>query len=291
MKKNLFLGALVFGVCLASLAQANQDTASADTTVAKKDQVPWRGSVFTYENIGNYYARYNPYYGMAFDLKPRWYFRDDLNLAARMIFDVELTLSDETNSVREPVVSDLFFDLNYAPEFLKIPVLDVAVKMNLRLILPTSKTSRGRSMVAALAPGLTFSREFKLRKGKFLPNISLSYGFQASKYFHEYTDATIDITCSNPNRPECQHSGRRNQNWRLSNVLGAILPIIDEKLTFSAYFFLLNDLLYKSDAQQIEIAAGHSVAVNATQVNQRVYTWAIFELSYSVLPWLELAVG
>jgi hypothetical protein len=270
-------------------------------TVKRTHKVPWRNSTITYENVVSALSfsqgaepTYNPYYAQSFSFRPRYYLRDDLSLRARLDLEIELTTSDSTDHAREWILSDLFLDANYAPSWLSIPLVKIRVNPSLSLGLPTSIASRGRSLMLSLAPGLTFRREFRLLRGRFLKSVGLAYGFRATKYVHEYATAQVDTqgVCSltNPNSPSCMHTGRRNTSWRLGNSFTARVQIT-ERLSFSASLFLLNDLLHPLSGEEVSLDGGATADLGSSQVNQRASTWAIFDLSYDLLDWLWLSAG
>ena len=277
-----------------------QAGAEASATVQKK--VPWRNSLFVYENALSALSMnrgadlsYNPYYAQSLSFRPRYYAMDDLSFRARLDLEIELTTSDETDHAREWIVSDLLLDTVYAPKWMKIPVVDILVSPSLRLMFPTSIVSRGRSLVMGLGPGFSLKRSFDLLKGRFLKSIGLLYAFRGTKYFNEYTTAQLNTSgvCSpttNPDNPGCLHSGKRNVSWRLSNYLAAEVQVM-EKLLFSAHVFLFNDLLYGLDGETVEIEESPSVELSESGVNHRASTWVIVDVSYDVLDWLSLSLG
>lgn len=82
---------------------------------------------------------------------PRYAFREDLSLGARIGFELEWTNSDWTQRVREPKLSDLIFDLGYTG----LPDLFFGTKPRLgaRLLVPTSDMSRAATMLPS--PGIS----------------------------------------------------------------------------------------------------------------------------------------
>lgn len=304
---------LVFGLVLLLSAPAGAVISEyeqgkkkkADATVAKEGaaekKVPWRNSTITYENIFSAISlnkgaemTYNPYYAQSFSFRPRYYLRDDLSLRARLDLEVEVTTSDTTDHAREWILSDLLMDASYTPRWMKIPVVDVSVNPSIRLGLPTSIVSRGRSMMLSLAPGVAFRRSFDLLKGRFLKNIGVMYAFRAYKYFHEFKNAQVDSTgiciTTNPNNPACLHSGIRNRDWRFNNTFEVRLQLL-EKLTLSIDLMLFNDLLHTLEPGTYDIGNGRTVELDESQVNHRALVWGIIDLSYDLFDWLWLSAG
>jgi hypothetical protein len=307
----LFIGLfLLLSISNASAAGIDPDDAKkkADVSVKKKKR-PWRNTRIVYENIfsaislnKSHDQTWNPYYAQSLSLQPRYYVRDDLSLRLRLDVEVELTTSDSTDLNHEPLLSDLMLDANYMPDWLTIPVVDVRVSPSLRLAFPTSIVSRGRSMVMSIGPGVAFKRSFPLLKGKWFKQLFLTYAFRPTLYLHEYAEASVDVRtgCTNINRPECQHRGRRNRAWRLTNSLMAQVQVTD-KLSAGIMLFLMNDILYDLDggSERIQIApenydGGSSeleIESPSSEINHRGATWAILDVSYDLLDWLSLSVG
>lgn len=278
-------------------------SSGAEVTAKAKEpaKVPYRGSLFVYENTFSALSlsksaemTYNPYYAQSLSFRPRYYLRDDLNLSLRLDLEVELTTSDDTDHSREWIVSDLLLDVSYSPTVLKIPVVDVKVLPNLRLTFPTSIVSRGQSMMLGLGPGFSLAREFSLLKGKWLKSVEVTYGFRATKYFHEYATQQLDseTICSltNPENASCQHTGDRNRSWRFSNFLEGKVLIL-EQLAFAVDLFFFNDLVYGLEAESVKVENGPTVELGESNVNHRASAWMIFDLSYDVLKWLSLSAG
>ncbi len=303
MRTVVVVHALVLSLLLGGVAVAEEETSA---TAAKK--VPWRGSVFSYENTFSALSlsksvdpTWNPYYAQSLSFRPRFYPLDDLYIGARLDLEIELTTSDDTDHKREWIVSDLLLDVGYWHKVLTIPAVGVKVRPSIRFTFPTSIVSRGRSLVMGIGPSLAFSREFKLLKGNVLSGLTLTYAFRPTKYLHRYAYAQIDVPdqyCMNSSRPECQHRGRTNLNWQMSNYIGAKLQIL-KKLSFSADLFILNGITHKIPAQTYEDilqnetykGPGSLFAVEESAVNHRASLWAIFDVSYDVLDWLSLSVG
>lgn len=294
---------LAAGVVLAAATAMAEEVAA---TAKKEEKVPWRGSLFIYENTFSAYSlsqsadlTYNPYYAQSLSFRPRYYPRDDLSLALRLDLEVELTTSDDTDRRHQAILSDMLFDVSYKPAFMKIPVVGIKVEPNVRFVFPTSIESQGRSMVMAIGPGFALRREIPLLKGKWLSSLELMYGFRASKYFHKYATAQVGSagTCNNPGREECQflistneHGMARNRNWRFSNSLELSLKILD-KLSFTADALFYNDLIHGFPEETITLGGGTTETLPGSKINHKASTWFILDVTYDVLDWLSLSIG
>jgi hypothetical protein len=263
----------------------------------KQGQVPWRNSTFIYENSFSAYSlsksadpTYNPYYSMSLDFKPRFYLRDDLSLRLRVVMDTELTVPDDDH--RRFLLGDISLDAVYAPSFLTIPYADIVVSPNIRFTFPSSIVSQGRSMIMNIGPGLSFSREIQLLKGRFLQNIGLMYSFRATKELNRYSTAQVDERegCYNLSRPECQHTGARNRSWRFTNSFEVKVQVM-EKLALTLDFIAINDLLHGLPAETTTLGNGISVDLPSSDIDSRASAWGIFDVSYDLLDWLWLSAG
>jgi len=286
--------------------QVKQADASVSAEAGAPSKVPWRNSYFTYSHQLSALTfskgaelRHDPYYAQSLTFRPRYYVRDDLSLRARLDLEIELTTSDSTDTIREWVVSDLLFDVNYAPTWMVIPYAKIAVNPSLQFAFPTSKVSRGRSLMMSLAPGVAFRRSFDLLKGKYLKNIGLTYAFRATKYFHEFANPQLSdqicggVALSDPNSPfadtGCIHSGSYNRSWRFTNSLGFMLSVMD-KLAVSGALLFIYDALYTGSAREVDVGGG-IVSLDETRINHRASTWFILDVSYDLFEWLSLSAG
>ncbi len=298
MKRHsaLLVALVMMGTSSLALAVDEYDNIQKKVTVEKK-KVAWRNSTFTYENSFSAISldksadlTPNEYYGMSFDFKPRWYFRDDLHLRGRFIMDVELTTPDSQH--RRFTIGDVSFESVYHPTWMKIPVLDIMVVPSMRMALPTSIVSQGRSMLTGLSAQLMFLRQIPVLKGDWLSSVGLIFATRGTKEFYSYKVAQIDERdgCINSSRPECQHSGNRNRSWRLANLAAASVKVW-RSLTFSMNFFFINDFLYELDPTTKTLSSGETVAVEGSEINHRASTWMMFDVTYDVFPWLSLSAG
>lgn len=298
MKRHSALFVALVMMSTSSLAHAvdEYDNIQKKVTVDKKE-VPWRNSTFTYENSLSAISldpgadlTANEYYGMSFDFKPRWYFRDDFHMRSRLVMDVELTTPDSEH--RRFTISDLSFDAVYHPSWMKIPVVDISVVPSMRVALPTSIVSQGRSMLTGLSAQLMFLRQIPLLKGDWLQSVGLTVATRGTKEFYSYKTSQVDERdgCLNSSRPECQHTGSRNRSWRLANLVEASVKVW-RSLTFTMDFFFLNDFLYELDPTTKTLSSGETVEISGSNINHRASTWMIFDVSYDVFPWLTLSAG
>ncbi|PID38487.1 MAG: hypothetical protein CSA65_06955 [Proteobacteria bacterium] len=263
----------------------------------------YRGSLLTYENIFSLRAldpgaeqSYTPYYAQSITFAPQIWLRDDMFVSARMSVEVEVTDSQWTDTKREPILSDLFFNYMWLSAY-RIPVVGISISPTIRLRLPTSKTSQAQSMMFSIEPGVLFSKSFKLHKGTWFSSIALMYGFRVSPRFHEFETAQIDqVRCSagggaidsagGPTPTECLTSGVRNSKLRFANSF--ILRInVHPKVFFTASVALINDMLY--EGSETEDQFGNPIP--ATEHNHNALVSSSIVVTIPLMRWLFFSTG
>jgi hypothetical protein len=225
---DLLRGALILALLSSpgwAKAQAtNPESAASTTTEEQQEQLPYRGTSIVYENAftaisldPSYEPDYNPSYVMSFAFNPRYYIYDQLSARLGFSVEQELTDSDTTQSMYEPVLSDISLGFIYSP-FYTIPVLDVKLGGGISFGFPTSKLSQARTLYFSLSPSISLRRTFDVLGG-----LQLSYGFKYTKNFNKNTDLTSEDTlfpCSGTSltgRSECYNMGIRNPSMSFTN--------------------------------------------------------------------------
>ena len=282
--------------------------AGAEATVKEeaevKEKSPWRGSSFTYSNAMSMLevGDVNFMYGMNFAFSPRYYMRDDLSLRAAFSMWVELTDGEGVDHAQQLFLGDLSLELNYSPDWAKIPVLGIKVNPYLRLYLPTGTTARRRTLIMGLAPGLTFNRSWDLMSGNWLKNISVRYGFRAAKYFNEYKTAQLNDPESicvggDPTSPSCLGTGSRNVSWTFSNQLVIGLQL-HKQVSLSVMAGIVNQLMYDLDEVALAELKGMQTpeaygdtTISETDINMRAIVIGDVSVTYSPLEWLNITAG
>jgi hypothetical protein len=300
VRKTIALACFLSVLTSTTLSFAADEKEVNGATTIKKKEAFWRGTKIMWGNEFSAYSlnpsadlSYNPYYATSIWLIPRIWIRDDLYTQLRAVFEVELTTSDETDRRHEWQVADLWLDFVYKPDLFTIPKADIKFSPNVRFVFPTSQVSIGRSMVMAIAPAFTLSRELKLHKGRFFNQLDLTYGFRYTKYFHKYANAQVSASlgCGDFFRPECEHSGVRNPSQNFANSFDVKLQIT-EKLSFDFYAAFFNTLLYQLDATTVDVGNGAPpVVLGPTTMNHTAKAWFVMSLDYDVFDWLSLSVG
>jgi len=212
---------------------------------------PIRGTQLFFRNIGtaismdkNAELTYNPYYAMELGFAARWWFWKHLYLLADVDVSREITNADDTTRQGEYWWGDVRGGFGgSAPP---IPWVGIVVSGRVSAYLPTSKLSKARTLLVSLRPELSISRRFDLLHG-----ITLSYGLQVTRNFHEYTTSQREL----PLVPGCEGSdcarflnfGYRNSAWRLTNLAALSVDFFDW-LGISADAAVVVDYLYPSRA-------------------------------------------
>ena len=258
---------------------------------AAAEKAPWAGSVFTYRNAATVPSfdkstdlTYNPYYAMTFSFRPQWSITDILYLNARFSLTQEITHSDFTTDANEVWPSDLGFRFG-AANFYTIPVVGIAFSTDLDIVAPTSKSSRARTMLLSLSPGVGISRSFEVLSG-----ISLGYNFRFAYNFHESTTAERESPliggCTGGIAGCAQHlnMGLRNSEWRLTHSAFVSFAFTDW-VALSASFAVITDYLYPA-------AEDASVSLESQpDQGQRDYLSAGAALTFTPVKALNIALG
>jgi len=147
--------------------------------VEETEQLPWRNSLFLWDNeVGTYTLdpglSENPYYSMAFSLRPRWYFTDAISLRLRQDLTVEWTDTDSRVRNREPVLQDTLVDIFHSK---LVDPAGIVIGAGARLTLPTSYLSRNNTMIAGTGLLATATKSFEVLQG---------LAFQASATYNHY---------------------------------------------------------------------------------------------------------
>ena len=291
-------------------AALDESGAEADVSVTEEvetegDQLPFRGSTFTYENIfsaataGDLSPETSFYYAMSYSLRPRYYLNDWFNFRLRLDLEHELTDSPTTTRLREPLLSDMWLDF-YFSDVLESVTDTIDLSTYLRLQLPTSKVSQARTLVMGGTVGVVAQYTAPVLEG-----LRLTYGINGTKYFNQRTTSAFEepLVAMTPNTQALAESylgpGTRNASWLLRNTIGVdLMPIEDLTLSVSVTFY--DYFLYPvSDmtTEDLEVdvacgdAAGCVIDSDPNNTNRRSNIWYIVELSYSPVPWLGLALG
>lgn len=191
----------------------------------KKAKSPWRGSEIAYRNSvtaisfdASSELTYNPFWGMAVELSPRYSFGDVWSVGASLEIQREITEADDTTRADETQLGDLSVRVG-ASNFAKIPVVGIDLSASLGFAFPTSLASQGNTMLFSVSPSLRLSRTFDK-----LNNLTFGYSARFTKAFHEYTTSEL----ASPVVPGCfvgssgscdrlLNTGYRNASYRMSN--------------------------------------------------------------------------
>lgn len=286
----------------ASSAEVGVDAQAAVTAEKKVEpeakKVPYRGTNIGYRNMmsaltlnKNAEPTYNPYYVMALDLAPRWWFGDIFNMGLALNISRELTQADDTTYANETLVDDLKLKLG-ASKFYTVPVLKIDLGAKLDFVTPTSKLSQARTLVMGLKPGLSLGRNFDLLKG-----LNINYGFGVTRNFYRSTTPLAD----EPRIPGASAeqflslSGSRNVAWQLSHMLGLGLGFTDW-LSFSTAVGVV--ISYAEPQQNADGCANYSEGVPAICPSDSVYSseeskryGMLYTAELEAKPWAPLGIA
>ena len=186
-----------------SAAATEDDADDADVSIEAEvdeeaNQLPFRGSTFTYENIMSAASQTNLsaeaafYYAMSYSFRPRYYLSDWFSLRLRLDIVQELTDASNTTSRREPRVSDTWLYFHFG-DLLASVSESVGLGAYLRLVFPTSKGSQARTVMMGATLGTALSYTAPVLEG-----LRLSYGISGTKYFNQQTTAVTPAARTDP---------------------------------------------------------------------------------------------
>lgn len=296
----LLRGALMVAVLLGPGWAVAQGTDPDQVTVTEEEEdelLPYRGTSIIYENAFTALSMdpsaepdYNPSYVMSWTFAPRYYLWEQISARLGFSVEQEITNSDSTQDIYEPIVSDISLGFMYAP-FYTIPVVDIKLGGGISFGFPTSKVSQARTLYFSLAPSLSISRSFDVLEG-----LRLSYGFRYNKNFNKYTGSVSEDTLfpcpSNlADRTECYNMGSRNASMSFSNTFSAQIYWLERFYTV-VQVGILNTLLYPVAPAEIETLGGTlEVPESSDNTNHRGAMSYAIEIGYDAFDYLSFAVG
>lgn len=282
-------------------ADAEADVAVAAAVAEEPSRLPFRGSIFIYENAisAAHALDLSPdatfFYGMSYSLRPRYYVRDWFSLRLRLDLEQELTDSASTTNQREPILSDTTLDF-YFQDLLADVSESFELEAFLRFGFPSSKASQARTQYLSGTLGL-----YAYYTAPVLEGLRIGYEFYISKYFNQYTSATQEVQpdlCMHDSE-SCFGSGARNPAWLMRNTVSVeFSPIEDLTLAVSVIFY--DYFLYKnSDVTTADLPVGvvtddpdgEAIAEDPLNTNRRSNIWYTIDITYNVTPYIGLSIG
>lgn len=253
---------------------------------------PFRGSLVEYRNIVTVRSfdkdadlTYNPYYAMELHLAPMFAMGSHTQLKLDVLMSREFTNSDETTKRGEIVLDDIYLEASWQ-RLPRIPVVDIKVMPVLRLYVPSSEISKGRTLILGIRPGVNFLRTFNVFNG-----LTFEWRFAVRKDLHESTSLQAETPVVHP-LSGSMRSAESFSNLGNRIVSFAIINAFFIELAFKKRFALLvgmamsHGFLYPiSDTDpRISYSSGSDTRV-------RYKMEYVGELSYSPRRWIALALG
>lgn len=233
---------------------------------------------------------WNPTIGQILAFDARYQHSAKLGLRAHAEVVTELTNSDTTTRVREPLLGDISVAGS-------IPVAglpwNVAGTFSLQVTLPTSKESRARKRLFSLKPRLDARfQPFALGGGVTMtPRAGLSISWTAATSRTLTYDAPSIITCEaeGGDCAEFSHSGSRSAIGSLGQTVGADFAFTP-RLSGVVQIDLVQSLLYPVDPYTIP-ATGEELEPADTNTNWRHFASYVIAVSYVPGPRWNLGGG
>jgi len=233
---------------------------TAKHDAAGDEKAPWRGSTIIYRNAATALSldksadlTYNPYYAMAFEVDPYWWFGDVFYVCGTFSVSREFTDSDTTTERGEWELADTTLTIG-AQSFVTVPLVGIDVSAAVVTAFPTSKLSRARTMIIGTTGQLVLSRTFG-----WLAGFNVALAGIGTRYVNEYTtsenESPIIASCA-PTDFACEaflNSGIRNPRWRLAGQL-SVTQDFTGWLGLTGSAALVNDYLYHQETADAEIS-------------------------------------
>lgn len=257
--------AAILAVTASSLAAAQAvPTIGGGANEKTAEHAPYFGSAISY---GHQLTAYNPTpevtaWSQRLGLMPEFHFSKVAFVRGRFYMSQELTLSDSTTYKHEIELSDLWLDGVWTGYTEKNSGIRLAG--DLRVTLPTSKTSQAASRLFTLGPSLNLSRHFKVLGG-----LTFIYSGRFTWRFNRFsTRQNLGgqiINCPNIGVPEqCVNTATGARNVQADVLHGPTISFSPhEKLNISATFLMQHAWLSPLSAVPAEFANIPELATNS----------------------------
>ncbi len=233
---------VVFLTVVASSLAAAQAVPTIGTGGAEPgDKSPYRGTNVSY---GHSLSAYNPTpevvtWSQRIGLSPEWHFTKEFFVRGRFFLSQELTLSDSTNTKHEIELSDLWFDAVWGGW--KEKNTGIRLAADVRVTLPTSKTSQAVSRLFTLGPGANVSRNFNVLAGLTFV-YSARFTYRANQFSTRQNQAGLIMNCAagSIGQPEaCLNTATGSRNVQADILHGPTVVFNPhERLNLSATFLM-----------------------------------------------------
>lgn len=211
--------AAIFTLTVSSLAGAQAVPTIGTGGPEENSKAPYRGTSVSYGHAATALTftpaaapYYNPTYSHRIGIMPEWHFTKDFHLRGRFFLSQELTLSDETRYPHEVELSDLWIDAVYGGY--KEKITGIRAAGDIRLTLPTSKTSQALTRLFTLAPSINLSRSFNVLSGLTLV-YSTRFTYRFNRMATQQNLGPSIAACDINNCPDLYSTGRRNSLFDL----------------------------------------------------------------------------
>lgn len=215
-------------------------------------------------------------------LMPEWHFNNDFHVRSRFFISQELTVSDTTNTRHEIELSDLWLDGVWGGWREKNTGIKIAA--DVRVTLPTSKTSWAASRLFTLGPGVNVSKSFKVLGG-----LAFIYSARATYRFNRFTTRQnaggLITNCAGLGVPEaCINTATGSRNIQFDIIHGPTISFSPhERLNISGTFLLQHGYLSPLSAVDPKYADAQGLQLEQGSPDWR--NFAAFSLGVTYTPW------
>lgn len=248
------------------------------------DRPAWRGTSVNYShNLGVMTLApaaepfYNPTWSHRLGLFPEWHFGQQLTLRGRFFLSQEFTESDSTRYRNEVELSDVWLDGVWSGFTEKNSRIHLGA--DLRVTVPTSKTSQAQSRILTLGPSLNVSRRFDVLSGLTLI-YSARFTYRFNRFATRQNQGSTSSACGDSRSLECIdiiNTGVRNPQFDVLH--GPVVSFAPHaKVDVSASFLMQRAWLPALAAAPVELAGSTQLGVGTDVATRDLM---IFSLSVS----------
>ena len=281
------------------LTEETGDEEAVDEAL-EEERLPWRNSLFLYDNEistttldgGSSTLSYNPYWSMAFSLRPRWYLTEDISVRLRQDLSIELTDTDTLVKNRRPVLADTILEVIHGNIY---ELEGIVLSGGPRITLPTSIASRSYEKYFTLSLGTALSRPFEEVLEGAEVGVSARYGYTFAGSNVRLTDDPIPQAravrevAEADEFTETQASGATTVDHELVVGLSAsIAPIENFQVATSFTWWWTNGRAATPGCVPVLTDADGCFDVpDESDTHLRLSTWFTLGASYQWLDWLN----
>jgi hypothetical protein len=251
---------------------ASESATVSNAAPEEKKPLPIHGTQITYGPSATAYTfdqgaelHYNPTVGHRLGILPEYHFNDLFFARAKFWLSQELTQSDTTTYKNEVELSDLWLD--FGTEGFTESHTGIKLSGEVRVTLPTSKTSQSIGRIMTVGPLASVSKKFDVLKG-----LTFGYVGRFTYRFNQFTTGQYQTpylaSCGDPRGATCADfysSGLRSVNYDVTHgLVASFMP--HEKVSLDVVLWLQHAWLYPLAPAQSQFLGSQGLTNTGTNV-------------------------